>query len=854
MAQNVPFSMPFLRSHSIFIPPSSSTSTSQDDEWELVDRPTDDLVGQKFSRMVMREKDLLVAMGRDVRMMSLAGGEGGWELKDGKLGSYKTLKAPNLNFTIHQLVLNPNGRLLAVVGHQQIVVLVLPKSSYSSSSLGEIECRAISIDEYQFSPSSNDVITKVAWHPWGEGGNSLWVLTADGKLREYDINQPRDAMQTFNFLPSTSSSSSTKFTAIDPFERYATSFAFSFGSIDFSPLMVYVLIANGDIYTMGPILPLHTEMPIQYLQGLKAYSEGKLSKIQNEARDVFGASEAGLGRATFQSQWVESLVKQVKLVEEAKQNSPYNEVVESPVSRRTSLLGRSTSTRSNDTATTRARPAEGTVRIHPPHLTESGGPASGAHRTLLRQGPLLYSPAPQDIGNGDEDAEQAATDLLVYEASTSENQKSEKETIFAIAWSGGRVDIGIEVEKPEPRWMSSRDPSTSTLTVPIIESVLLPFPQADFESIDSNAPGFVADPLYSDVIYVQHSFGIDSINIKSWLEALDKENAEELPASKVKRHVESGGSPVKPIVGVVNFCNINLGYGLVALASSGQAAFVELDLRVADSVATIPAAANTVKSVKATDPDAQSLLLAKPLDFDKLLNSIRNPSTPYNPLAILRQRISDSSKPTTSITPDHLRVLGEISGQVRNRTQSLRTASQNVENRLDLQVKELQRQIKLLKECQAKVSTLKRNLAIQRAEELLNKQEQLSTKLDGLVNKLSEEFKPEVGEQERKWFDELERLKLRVRGGSGIVSKGKALTTKKQILQEQLFAIKPAILESRARQEEEDAQEQNQNYGSKQLKPLEAALGARSEELRRLIRRMEILDMRVDSYGLNEED
>lgn len=36
----------------------------------------------------MRDKDLLVAVGKDVRMTSLGGGEG-WDVKDGVVGSYK---------------------------------------------------------------------------------------------------------------------------------------------------------------------------------------------------------------------------------------------------------------------------------------------------------------------------------------------------------------------------------------------------------------------------------------------------------------------------------------------------------------------------------------------------------------------------------------------------------------------------------------------------------------------------------------------------------------------------------------------------------------------------------------------
>lgn len=79
-------------------------------------------------------------------------------------------------------MLNPTGRLLAVVGHHQLIILVLPRAGFAGSVGGEVSCRSFPIDEYQHHPSSTIAITRVRWHVWGEGGNSLWVLTSDGKL------------------------------------------------------------------------------------------------------------------------------------------------------------------------------------------------------------------------------------------------------------------------------------------------------------------------------------------------------------------------------------------------------------------------------------------------------------------------------------------------------------------------------------------------------------------------------------------------------------------------------------------------------------------------------------------------
>ena len=215
---------------------------------------------------------------------------------------------------------------------------------------------------------------------------------------EYDITSPYDPSQTFSFLSDQPSSS--RFTAIDPLSRYATSFAFSpysSSTYDFTPLTVYVLIANGDLYTMGPVMPIHAEIPLRYLQGLKAYTDAKVKR--SRAADVFSDDGA---RSELQAQWVDGLIRQIKKVE-----GTQGEV----------------------------------IKLHPPHLTETGGPAPGLHRSVMLQGPVVFSPGPQELGAAED--EDAATDFVMME------------DMLAIAWSGGRVDLGIS-RGIEPRWISSR--------------------------------------------------------------------------------------------------------------------------------------------------------------------------------------------------------------------------------------------------------------------------------------------------------------------------------------------------------------------------------------------------------------
>ncbi|KIR27291.1 hypothetical protein I307_05133 [Cryptococcus deuterogattii 99/473] len=426
MSHTIPLSFATLKSHSIFIPP-ISTSSPPEDEWELLDRSSaDEPMSQKHNRMVMRDKDLIVAMDSEVRMTNLHASDGCWKVEDGLVGSYRTLKSSHLTFAIHHIVVNPAGRLLAVVGHHQIVVLVLPKPTYSGKlEDGQVEVESILIDDFLFSRSSDDAITQVQWHPWGENGNSLWVLTASGKLRR----------------------SVPKFTAVDPLSRYASSFAFGPSMIGFSPLMVYCLLASGDIHVLGPILPLRTEMPAQYLRELKTFMDIRLATVQNQARDVFGAGTSGLGKTILQAEWVDQLVKQVRQTEEMQSKKQVEEggVTTQHTPMGVSISGKLTKSYSSSVevgSSSLGLPRNGFVRIHPPHLTESGGPAPGVHRALLRQGPVVFSPGPQDVGNVDEDLdeEQMATDLLIMQVGADNTEaggskKTEGQTVIAIAWS-----------------------------------------------------------------------------------------------------------------------------------------------------------------------------------------------------------------------------------------------------------------------------------------------------------------------------------------------------------------------------------------------------------------------------------
>jgi nucleoporin NUP82 len=170
---------------------------------------------------------------------------------------------PNVQWPIEQMAINADGRLLAVVGSHHLIVIVLPTSARAGGRNPIIECKSIQIAPYDHGTKGSPRISKVAWHPLGEGNTSLFVLTADGVLREYDPTvDAEEPVQSFSFIQKKKKSNT--FNTDDPAASEAVSFAFGCGSCpaagargsyDWSPLTVYGLMRGGDVLALCPICP-----------------------------------------------------------------------------------------------------------------------------------------------------------------------------------------------------------------------------------------------------------------------------------------------------------------------------------------------------------------------------------------------------------------------------------------------------------------------------------------------------------------------------------------------------------------------------------------------------------------------
>jgi nucleoporin NUP82 len=107
--------------------------------------------------VLLKDADLIVAVGREIRMTTLGDAKGGKStrktykvscLDELRLSAvtlntipFKVLHTPNVQFAIHQISLNPNGKLLAVAGAFQVAVIVLPRPGFTRLVPETIDCK-----------------------------------------------------------------------------------------------------------------------------------------------------------------------------------------------------------------------------------------------------------------------------------------------------------------------------------------------------------------------------------------------------------------------------------------------------------------------------------------------------------------------------------------------------------------------------------------------------------------------------------------------------------------------------------------------------------------------------------------
>ncbi|TFY82602.1 hypothetical protein EWM64_g1412 [Hericium alpestre] len=511
--------------------------------------------------MVVKDAELIVAVGKEIRVTGL----GDTKLSQSSRKSYKVLYTPNVQFEIHQLALNPTGKLLAVAGAFQVAVVVLPRPGFTRLVPTTIDCKSIQVGQFYHASASSAPIARVEWHPWGDAGSTLVVVTMDGKLREYDISvDTEEPQQTVSFVPEEKKSKT--FNATDASEREVASFCFGKGKADWGPLTVYAAMKSGDVYAICPYMPRNASIPSSYIHALDCFVAAK-----KEYLEQFNSSASTRSLSVtydYQQKFVNALLKQL----------PPGSVFPS---------------------TSRSMP------LHPPNTIKC---------PPMRQGPFLLQPSPRLI-DGSDGAD--ATDIIYLAfGNASDNSEDEGETerlgLLLLTFQDGKIDVCLDVDKVEALWETKQHPDEGLPMLAVYETIDLGLvsmlsatdpPLLDL--LQANYQVFHADPIYDDTVYVYHAFGVHVLHFDVVLRHLasalhaDQDGSGQSVAAALQVPVHTDVKPIvstfsiarkatNPVVAVAVPNDVYLNYSIFILTSAMRVVSFTLNLR-SDSPDFLPA-------------------------------------------------------------------------------------------------------------------------------------------------------------------------------------------------------------------------------------------------------------------------
>ncbi|ORX91102.1 hypothetical protein K493DRAFT_287243 [Basidiobolus meristosporus CBS 931.73] len=732
--------------------------------WEKEQKKLQEKVSGRTSqaRIVVRESDLFVAVDNTIRVLNLKECKDYFlkltsQTKGSKLvePSYKILDVEAIPFPIQKLVINGNGKLMAVVGSHNVMVLTLPRPGYYRMKSQRIPCRLMSIGSYYHRDTTSSPIVKALWHPLSEGSSELVILTKDGILRMYDIaSDIEEPEQSFDFarndLASGFSGRNTYSAESDGKE--AVSFCFGSAKKDWGPFTAYVLMRNGDVYSLCPLMPKASVCSKGLLSNLSAL-------VQSQQIPQF------LNRSVF--------TDDIEITQESLQSYWINEVVDNARLLNTDIL---------------AFGAEGQESEE--ELVHIIKPKSVRAQPLV-QGPYLLQPAPVEIS--DDDIE--ASDLLYVDA--------DPVGILAIAFGDGKIDICLEVEPVTAQWDVGQDliEDEELPVLAVYESINLglidTFGEKDPSEQSSmsiqNHPSLVLDPVYPDTFYCFHEAGAHSIVTKAWQEELQKASQTDDLSHFLKKNIPSevywivNTRPLKssqpaPIVGLAVVSDVYLTYSLLIMTSSFQFVGMELALRV-----QIPTASSHLKESEESSETSYIPLLPLPT---------------YTPPEALGNFQGLTRQPRIVLPPNHkgkqlkmdeesLRFLGQMVERLRDDAHVVVNAHNSICQRINLQIKEFHRQLTKLSEVSKIVHgdlREKETEVGQKVDKLRENQKKLTLRMDSLLQTLIDQHEPTLSEYETKYFKELKTIEHKLRGPSGYQSRMHKITTQLNQLKQELEA------------------------------------------------------------------
>lgn len=327
-------------------------------------------------------------------------------------------------------------------------------------------------------------------------------------------------------------------------------------------------------------------------------------------------------------------------------------------------------------------------------------------------------------------------------------------------------------------------------------------------------PSLRRDDLYpQDTVWVYSNFGVECVVLGSavervWERAIDDDkgaaarDASDEDETQVYWAVKTRSTTTlpkraqeerddldsdnQPIVGFEVIHDVYLGYSIIAITPMLQLAGVELSLRVDPEL--LPSSSPLANEPRLVDscpaPPAPNANGTR--GYTSLLDAPFNVPSVFT--ADCRKTSSgrgrDETAALATITPDSLRRFGKHVETYQTRVRELVEGVDLVQMRLELQMKELGRQIDRLHQLNQTSRDLKRSTGadagggggglVARMNRVETNQVALLERLDKALQRLMEKHqgRDKLSAYERKWFDELTRIEKQVRGSAAGGTRG----------------------------------------------------------------------------------
>ncbi|KAI8336018.1 hypothetical protein BD560DRAFT_360066 [Blakeslea trispora] len=753
-----------------------------------------DFVLQHHTRVLtLRDNDLLLAVGNQIRALNLVAFKDAWleaslaaeeddaELSDSWIHTvpYKTLVTPDIDFHIHSLMPNKNGRLLAVVGEERLVVVCLPRQGFSDLSdqvaTRKVDCRTLAIGNQYYGPNKNTVV-QVQWHHLSATRTHLVVLGNDSSLRIFDvsvdINEPE---QSFDLSPAiqTPKNQSKMGFSLDDDNTDEDAVAFTLGSNStatsgWETFTVFYTLRSGHLYALCPVIPYQSTICRSHLDNLACISDAKYEQAKSSSE-----SEHRLLSHLFklQSLWISTLFQSAK------------------VSRHTT--------------------AQNSAKIDNDMLTVTSSKSHSIH-SVQRQGPFMINHT-DILANGVE-----PSNILYINA--------DPVHILALAFNNGLVHNYILGSEIDPQWQLPNDKGSKEWEVELARLLAGTefLPKASlYETVQLKAQEMnqyqsvrlLTNPLCQDTYFAYHAMGVHAIVMSNWLDQLkqlsstyeDGQDADakqgltswlkQKKSSEVRLLVNSAPfqNGFVPVIGLTLVTDMYLSYSLLTLTADYRLITQELNIRndVAESKKVQDAVKAQLKSLADEDQDDKGHKDASGYQSALPLPAFQPPAQldtlPKQPKVVIPSDMGGSKE--IVINEDTLRFFAKSTEQIRRQARDLKKAATKIDTRLTIQQKEFERQVKTLRELYYKLqktnSEEAKTAQEQQLKEITKQHTQLRLRIDEQLRTLMKVYQPDLSIQEKEWIAKLEELSNKVSSDSGYLARIQSLQSQLEQLEAQ---------------------------------------------------------------------